>query len=188
MCLCVCIILGKLRTLVASTSYRRNTWNYTRIKNNKRLLLKPFGYKVIAIFITHGCCFQTWEDSWRHLDTSKLNYSCIMAIATCSKALHQSKQHWALAPSIPNESYVFSSSTYFKSCAVHVTHNICFLVLRTPLCWMFHRTHWGSFFFFLDKIETKCKTYSIDKEETILKSFSYEVISTDNLVCIILLY
>ena len=30
-------------------------------------------------------------DSWGHLDTSKYNYSCIMAIT--SKALHQSKQN-----------------------------------------------------------------------------------------------
>ena len=40
----------------------------------------------------HGYCFQTSEDSWGHLDTSKHIYSCIMAIA--SKALHQSKQNW----------------------------------------------------------------------------------------------
>ena len=63
---------------MAPTSYWL-TSNYTRIKNNKRLLLKPFGYKVITIFITHSYCFQTWEDSWGHLDTSKHNYSCIMA-------------------------------------------------------------------------------------------------------------
>ena len=90
-CVCVCKILGKLRPLVAPTSYRQSS-NYTSIKNNKRFLLKPFGYKVITIYITHGYCFQTGEDSWGHLDTSKHNYSCIMAIA--SKALHQSKQIW----------------------------------------------------------------------------------------------
>ena len=38
-CVCVCKILVKLRTLVAPTSYWQ-TSNYTRIKNNKRLLLK----------------------------------------------------------------------------------------------------------------------------------------------------
>ena len=99
LCVCLCVrlsvcvrkILGKLRTLVARTSYWQ-TSNYTRIKSNMRLLLKPFGYKVITIFITHGYCFQTRENSWGHLDTSKHNYSCIMAIA--SKALHQSKQNW----------------------------------------------------------------------------------------------
>ena len=93
LCVCVGKTLGKLRTLVAPTSYW-HTSNYTSIKNNKSVLLKPFGYKVITIYITHGYClnFQTWEDSWGHLDTSKHNYSCIMAIA--SKALHQSKQIW----------------------------------------------------------------------------------------------
>ena len=42
-------------------------------------------------------------------------------------------------------------------------------------------------FFFEIKQRLKCKTYSIDKEETsiiILKSFSYKVISTDMLVYI----
>ena len=41
------------------------------------------------------------------------------------------------------------------------------------------------------KQRLKCKTYSIDKEETsiiILKSFSYKVISTDMLVYIIIIY
>ena len=54
-CVCVCVrtVLGKLRTLVATTSYWE-TSNYTRMKNKKRLLLKPFGYKVITIFITHS--------------------------------------------------------------------------------------------------------------------------------------
>ena len=52
-----------------------------------RLLLKPFGYRVMTIYITHGCCFQTWEDSRVYLHISKHNCYCIMTIA--SKALHE---------------------------------------------------------------------------------------------------
>ena len=46
-CLHVCVCsqnFGKLQTLVGRTSYWQ-TSNYTRIKINKRLLLKPFSYK-----------------------------------------------------------------------------------------------------------------------------------------------
>ena len=57
-CVCVCKILRKLQTLVARTRYWK-TSNYTRIKNNNKLLLKPFHYKVITISLTHGYCFQT---------------------------------------------------------------------------------------------------------------------------------
>ena len=68
-CLCVCNILGKLRTLVAPLNYWQ-TSNYTRIKNNKRLLLKPFGYKDITIFITHTVTVSRLEkplgDIWTH--------------------------------------------------------------------------------------------------------------------------
>ena len=160
------------------------TSNYTRIYNDKRLLLKPFGYKVITVYVTHGYCFQTWEDSWGHPDTSKhtCNCSCITAIAR--KALHQSKQIWgSVCYNIEHWLQAFSISFYlclfqiFKSCAVHMTRNV-----QTSLCRAFHRTHWGSFFLLWDKTETKikCKTHSIDKEETsimTLKSFSYKVIS-----------
>ena len=93
-CLSVCLsfrkFLGKLRTLAAQTSYWQ-TSNYTRIKNNNRLLLKPFGYKVMTIYITHSYCLQTGEDSLGQLDTSKHNCYCIMAIA--SKTLHQIKHN-----------------------------------------------------------------------------------------------
>ena len=59
-CVCVSVYkkLGKLQTLTAQTSYWQ-TSNHTRIKNNKRLLLKPFSYKVMTIYITHGYYFQT---------------------------------------------------------------------------------------------------------------------------------
>ena len=93
LCACVCVhkILGKLhvQTLVAPMSYCHTSNFDTRIENNKRCLLKKTCYKVVTIF---SYCLQTWEDSWGHLDTSKHNHSCIMAIA--SKALHQSKQNW----------------------------------------------------------------------------------------------
>ena len=52
LCLCVCVrkILGKLQTLVAPTCSTTGIRQIVqlRIKNNKRLLLKPFGYKVIS--------------------------------------------------------------------------------------------------------------------------------------------
>ena len=35
------------------------TSDYTRNKTNNRLLLKPFGYKVMTIYIAYGYCFQT---------------------------------------------------------------------------------------------------------------------------------
>ena len=92
--LCICVSfrkkLEKLQTLTAQTSYWQ-TSNYTRIKNNNRHLLKPFGYKVMTIYITHVYCFQTSEDSWGRLHTSKHKCYCIMTIA--SKALHQIKRN-----------------------------------------------------------------------------------------------
>ena len=157
---CVRKILGKLRTLVASRSYCQ-TLNYTRIKNNKRLLLKPSSYKVITIFITYGYCFQTWEDFRRHLDTSKHDYSCIMAIA--SKAPHQSKQ-------------ILGSGCY------NIEHWLqAFLHYFLAPQRLFSQQFWGLLFverftgliedlsfFFEIKQRLKCKTYSIK----ILKSFS----------------
>ena len=50
LCVCVCLFkkkLGKLQTLMAQTSYWQAS-NYTGIKNNNRLLLKPFSYKVMT--------------------------------------------------------------------------------------------------------------------------------------------
>ena len=131
-CMCVCKILGKLWTLVSPTSYWQ-TSNYTRIKNNKRLLLKPFGYKVITIFITHSYCFQTWEDSWGHLDTSKHNYSCIMTIA--SKALHKANKIWVVVATTlstgSKHSPLLSSSAYFK----FSSHVLC--------TWLERQQFWG---------------------------------------------
>ena len=117
-------MLEKLQTLVAPTSYWQ-TSKYTRIKNNKGLLLKPICYKVMTIFIIHARLEKTLGG---HLDTSKHTYSCIIAIA--SKALHKSKQNWGggcynMAPSIPHDSYFLAP--LISSRAVHVTHNICFL-------------------------------------------------------------
>ena len=77
---------------------------------------------------------------------------------------------------------LLSSSAYFK-CAVHMTRNVCFLSSFENL---FVERFTGLIedlsFFFEIKERQKCKTYSIDKEETstcimILKSFSYNVIS-----------
>ena len=159
MCVCVCVrtILGKLRTLVAPMSYWQ-TSNYTRIKNDKRHLLKPFGYNVITVFITHGYCFQTWEDSWGHLNTSKHNYSCIMAIA--SKALHQSKQYW-VSGCYNIEHWLKHSPWKSLSSSVHFKFStwlpafVFSWVLRTSFCRTFHKTHWRIFLSCWDKTETK---------------------------------
>ena len=117
-CVCVCVrkILQKLRTLVARTRYGK-TSNYTRIKSNNRLLVKSFRFnKVITIFILHGYCFQTLEDSWEHLDILKHKYSCIMTIA--SKALHKSKQNlgsgWYNIEHWLQEFPLLSGSAYLK--------------------------------------------------------------------------
>ena len=149
----------------------------------------------MTIFITHGYCFQTREDSWELLDTLKHKYSCIMTIA--SKALHKSKQnlgsgwynieHWLQEFSITFRLRLFQ---IFKSCAVHVTRTSGpVLVLYALFIVHFTRPIEDLSFFFEIKQRLKCKTYSIDKEETgiiILKSFSYKVISTDMLVYIII--
>ena len=118
-CVSVHKTLGKLQTLMAQTSYCQ-TSNYTRIKNNNRLLLKPFSYKVMTIYITHGFCLHTWGDSWPQLHTSKHNYYRIMTIA--SKALHQIKRNWG-SPGYNIEHWLqafklLCNSTYLRSCAV----------------------------------------------------------------------
>ena len=59
-------ICGKLEHWQAESSYWQ-TSNYARNKKNKRHLLKPFSYKVMTIYMTHGHCFQTLEDSWGQL-------------------------------------------------------------------------------------------------------------------------
>ena len=122
-CLSVCKFLGKLQTLGAQRSYWQ-TSNYTRNKNNKRLLLKPFDYKVMTIYITHGYC----------LHTSKHKCYCIMTIT--SKALHQIKHNWS-SPGCNLEHWLqvrklLSSSTYFKSCVVHVIRT-CVNIFQGPL-------------------------------------------------------
>ena len=64
--------------------------------------LKPFGYKLMTIYITHSYCFQTWEDSCGHLHTSK--HKCYIMTIT-SKALHQIKQQsWPVQMS--NDIYI----------------------------------------------------------------------------------
>ena len=148
--LCVCLFinkLGKLRTLTAQTSYWQ-TSNYTRNKNNNRVLLKPFGYKVMTIYITHGYGFQTWEDSLGQLDTCKHNCYSIMAIA--SKAVHEIKHSWG------SPGYNMSS-TNFKTCAVHVIRTRVSIFLFVERFTGLMRL---SFFFEnLIKQRLKCKTY-----------------------------
>ena len=108
--------LGKIQILMAQMSYLQ-TSSYMRNKNNNRCLLKPFGYKVMTVYITQG-----YEDSWGQLDTSKHNCYCIMAIT--SKAVHEIK-HNRGSPGYNIEQWLqarklLSSSTYFKSCTVHM--------------------------------------------------------------------
>ena len=141
----------KLGTLAARMSYWQ-TSNYTRIKNNKRLLLKPFGYKVMKIYFTHGYYFQTWEDTGGQLHTSKHNYYRIMTIA--SKALHQIKHNWGSPGyNIKHWLLLLSSSTYLRSCAVHV---ICTRVSIKH--YNVSQDSWGPFFFEI-KQRLKCKTW-----------------------------
>ena len=63
-CLYVCVtfikICGQLTILGLRSSYQQ-TWNYTRIKTKDRHFLKPFSYKVMAIFTTHDCRFTTFR-------------------------------------------------------------------------------------------------------------------------------
>ena len=73
------------------------TSNCTSNKNNKRPLLKPFGCKVMTIYITHCYCFQTWEDFWGQIDTSKHN-GCIKVVLV---------RHWALTSGILVEKVTF---------------------------------------------------------------------------------
>ena len=80
---CVCKFLEKLDIGISNELLAVFTL-YEEQNNNG---LKPFGYKVMTIYVTRGYCFQTWEDSWGQLDTSTHNCYCIMGIA--SKALHQ---------------------------------------------------------------------------------------------------
>ena len=131
MCLFTKKKLGKLQTLLAQMSY----WQVSKFKlykeqNNNRLLLKAFGYK-----------FKLWQLILYHtrfllrrlLGTTKHDYYCIMTIA--SKTLHQIKHNWgssgyqdyfncvwfdAVFCSLQHRAQVLSSSTYFKSYAVHV--------------------------------------------------------------------
>ena len=114
-CVCVRKILGKLRTLVAPTSYWQ-TSNYTRIKNNKRLLLKPFGYKFITIFITHGYCFQvekTLGSIWTHQNITT-------PVSWLSLAKHYIKANKigvvvaTTSSTGSKHSPILSSSAYFK--------------------------------------------------------------------------
>ena len=75
-CLCVSIFSGKIKTLIFQTGYWQ-TSNYTRKKNNVGNFLKPFGAKVMTIFITHSYHFTTlrWnegnnESKYGHTNTS----------------------------------------------------------------------------------------------------------------------
>ena len=122
-------ILGELQMLVASTSYWQ-TSNYTRIKSNKRLLLKPCSYKVITIFITHGYCFQTLWDIWTHQNITT-------PVSWLSLAKHYIKANKigvvvaTTSSTGSKHSPLLSSSAYFKFSspvhAVHVNRNVCFL-------------------------------------------------------------
>ena len=118
------------------------------IKNNKKLLLKPFGYKVITIFYTEFtvtiCRLErTLGDIWTHLNiTTPVSWLWLanhyikankigIVVATTSNT---GSQH---APS-----KLLSSSAYFKSCAVPCDSQCLFTQqFWGALCWMFHRTH-----------------------------------------------
>ena len=142
--------LGKLQTLTAQRATGRlQIIQGSKITTGFWLLLKPFGYKVMTIYITHGFCFQTREDSWAQLHTSKHNYYRIMTIA--SKALHQIKHNWG-SPGYNIEHWLqaflpLCSSIYLRSCACARDSHTCKLYAQQDL--------WGQFFLFWNKAETK---------------------------------
>ena len=78
LCVCLCVyryvhkILVKLQSTNIGGLNKQLAVYYIRIKNNKRLLLKPFSYKVNSQLL--------FPDSWGQLDTSRHNYSCIIII------------------------------------------------------------------------------------------------------------
>ena len=120
LCVCVCLsvclqISGKTTNIGSSNKLLADLKLY---KDNNRLLLKPFSYKVMTIYITHGYYFQALEDSWGHLHTSKLNCYCIMTIT--SKALHQIKHNWLK----PRALYRSKHSSYFLAPPIS-THVLC---------------------------------------------------------------
>ena len=85
-----------------------------------------------------------------------------------SKALHKSKQNlastWLQAFAITFKLRLFQN---FRSCAVHVSRTSAILrSLRTLFVEHFTRLIEDLSFFFEMKQRLKCKTYSIDKEET----------------------
>ena len=74
---------------------------------------------------------------------------------------------------------LLSSFAYFKSCAVHMTRNVCLFSSFEDLSLLnVSQDSEDLSSFFEIKQRLKCKTYRIDKEKTsimILKSFSYKV-------------
>ena len=112
-CASVCNFLGKLWIFVAQKSFWQIS-NYTRNKNNKRLLLNPFSSKVMTI------CIQTWEDSWKQQEHLNINAkqwieSNIIDVVLATTSSTASK-HFC------QESYfLLSSSIYFQfmRCVCH---------------------------------------------------------------------
>ena len=111
-----------------------------------------------------------------------------------SKALHKSKQNLGIG-CYNIEYWLQAFSITFKLRLFQFVKVMCcarYSNVSSPLCAVFveyltRRIEDLSFFFQIIQ-RLKCKTYSIDKEETsiiILKSFSYKVISSDMLVDII---
>ena len=91
--MCVCILAHILETMSweLKKSYRYlQTSNYTRNKKNYRIFLKPFGYKVMIICITHDAVSKIWED----IIINNYIWFCSVAIAIASEALYQTKHNW----------------------------------------------------------------------------------------------
>ena len=62
----VCLSVGKIAAnlrILTLWKYYQQTSNHTRIKINNRLLLKPFCFKVMTIFVTHSRRLTTFR--WR---------------------------------------------------------------------------------------------------------------------------
>ena len=116
---------------------------------NDRLQIIQGTNTCITIYIPHGYCFQTWEDSRGQLHTSKPKLLLLSLVKHCIKSKFI-KYNWgiALATTSNTGSKHPCLTFYFKSCAVHMIHTMeCF---STYLCWTFQ-----ALTFFWDKAQAK---------------------------------
>ena len=134
---------------MAPTSYWQ-TSNYTRIKNNKRLLLNLSVIKLwqfVSLTVTVFRLEKIPGDNYTHL-----NITTIVSWLSLAKHYINANKIWVVqhrSLALP----LLSSSAYFK----FQSHVLCMWLKRQQF-WgprTFHKIHWGSFFLLWDKTETK---------------------------------